>query len=90
MGSPFYASPVGHDPDLYLDGKCKVYRMAFDGGVPTIEVESYFGKGVSVYYAPVGVTYCWPWKDRGKAWDFARARKQHIAYAQAGGKYARF
>jgi hypothetical protein len=88
MSSPFYATAKNFDDTLDFSGKSKTYRMAYDGGFPTITVESYYNQGVEVYYHPTGEAHCWSWKNRGFAWDWAKERKQHISYALAGGKYS--
>ena len=61
-----------------FDGKPKVYSMAYLQGCPHVEVESYPGEGVMVTYLITGVTYTWSWKNRSKAWEWAKARKAHI------------
>ena len=59
-------------------GEPKMYRMAYLQGSPHVELESYYGQGVVVYYAPTGQTYTWTWRNRNLAWEWAKSRKAHI------------
>lgn len=63
--------------NLY-SGKPKVYNMAYLQGAPHVIVESFYGQGVVVQYMITGVSYSWDWKDRNKAWSWAKDRKQHV------------
>ncbi len=70
-----------------FEGKCKVYRMAYMQGCPHVEVESYYNKGVIVYYAPTGRTFTRKKKNRNCAWNWANERKQHIEGIKANGNH---
>ena len=81
MGSPYYAEPRHNNDDLnfFNESSYKVYKMSQGD----IELTVYYGKGVEVYYAPVGVTHRWPWMYKELAWDWARQRQQHLSYVRA-------
>lgn len=83
--SLFYTKPEGNDDfQSEFTGKFKQYRMS--GG--DIVLDSYWGQGVEVYYAPTCETHKWSWKNKQKAWEWANMRKQHLGYAKSGGKYS--
>jgi hypothetical protein len=52
-----YTQPIANVSSIHTTVEPKIYKMAFQGYFHNIEVRSYYGQGVSVYYAPAGIEH---------------------------------